>query len=255
MAVTNKRKRDGLTGDDTTGQLHQSLSQMSISQQKVVKQPKFDVVDNDPDDARSENDETRPHTPGYLKMPDHVFVRMLSKTVEKGERIIHWLDSGEKIDFIRQMAKVTNNIRYFDLQRQLWQEHYDLGLREGWWGMELARSYAKQHRVCRAYSFTKDVIEEQQRMANNGLQRNVEALQKYLLQLENNARQWQPSIDPFVLSHAIDEFVQHGQKRLRDEFDYKKKMLIINATDHYLIRSFYWFTPNEEQVSSHRLDH
>ena len=115
------------------------------------------MIDSDPDDAR-------------LKMPDHIFVRMLSKTAEKGERIIQWLDTGKKIDFIRQMAQVTNNIRCFDLHRQFWQEHYDLGLIESWWGMELARSYAKQHRVCRTYSFTKDVIEKQQRMAKNGLQ-------------------------------------------------------------------------------------
>ena len=245
MAATNKRKRDALTGDDETGPLHQSLSQMSISRQKVVKQPKLDG-------ERLVNDKHRPHTPSYLKMPDHIFVRMLSKTIEQGERIIQWLDTKEKIDFIRQIAQVTNNVHYFDLQRQHWQDHYDLGLREGWWGMELARSYAKQHRVCRAYSFKKPVIEEQQRMARDGLQQNVEALQKYLLQLEVNARQWQPIMDPHLMSCTIDKFVQHGQKRLRDEFDYKKKMLIIDATDHYLIRSFYWFQPTEEQVSSNQ---
>ena len=226
---------------------------MSISQEKVIKQSKFDEIDTDSDDDRSVNEKIRPHVPDYLKTPDRVFVQMLSKTIEKGDRIIQWLDAEEKISFIRRMAQVIDELRYLELQRHFWQDHYDLGLKEGWWGMELARSYAKQHRVCRTYSFTKNIIEEQQLTVRNKLQRNVEALQEYLLQLGTNARQWQPSVDPHLLSYAIEEFVQQGQKRLRDEFDYKKKMLNINATDHYLIRSFYWCKPNQEQVSSRRV--
>lgn len=251
--MTNKRKRDALTDDDQAGDLHLSLSQLSISQGNVVKQSKFAEIDSDSDDERSVSETIRPRISGYLKTPDHVFVQTLSKTMAKGNRIIQWLDTEEKISFIRQMAQVTDDLRYFELQRLFWQDHYDLGLKEGWWGMELARSYANQHRVCDAYSFTKDIIEEQQLMTRNKLQRKVEVLQEYLLQLGTNARQWQPSVDPHLLSYAIDEFVQHGQKRLRDEFDYKKKMLQMNATDHYLLRSFYWFKPNQEQVSSHRL--
>ena len=251
--MTNKRKRDALTDDDHSGSLQQSLSQLSISQEQVAKQSKCDVIGNDSEDERSLNEMVRPHVPIYLKTPDHVFVQTLAKTIEKGNRIIEWLDTEEKIVFVRQMARVTDELRYFELQRLFWQDHYDLGLKEGWWGMELARLYAKEHRVCRAYSFTKEIIEEQQLMARNKLQQNVEVLQKYLLQLGTNARQWQPSIDPHLLSYAVEEFVQRGQKRLREEFEYKKKMLNINATDHYLIRSFYWFKPNQDQVSSPRL--
>lgn len=188
-----------------------------------------------------------------MTVPDHTFVRMLSKAIKNGEQIIPWLDTKENIAFIRQMARVTNNIRYFDLQRQLWDDHYNLGFKEGFWGMELSRSYAKQHRVCRAYSYQKNVIEARQMMAKNELQRNIDTLQKCLLELETNARSWQPPIDPYLLSYAIDEFVQHGQKRLRDDVDYKKKMLHINASDQYLIRSFYWLQPTQEQVSSNNI--
>ena len=138
------------------------------------------------------------------------------KPSRRGDRIIEWLDTEDKISFIRQMARVTDELRYFELQRQFWQDHYDLGLKEGWWGMELARSYAKQHRVCRAYSFTKDIIEEHQLMARNKLQRNVEVFTAVSLAarkptLDNGNH---PSI-LYLLSYAIDEFVQHGQKRLR----------------------------------------
>ena len=47
----------------------------------------------------------------------------------------------------------------------------------------------------------------------------------------------------------MDECVKKGQKRLVEEFNYKKKMIVINLNDHYLIRSFYYLQPNEESVS------
>ena len=57
----------------------------------------------------------------------------------------------------------------------------------------------------------------------NQIHRNIHELQQYLVKLEENARQWQPSFDPNILSHAIDEYVKRGQKRLVEDFNYKKK--------------------------------
>ena len=244
----NKRKRDALS-NDRSGPLSQSLSQLSISPQKVVKQPKLDVIERDEQEQQGQCNEKCQRTPKYLSVPDAIFVRLLSKAIEHGKPIIQWLNTKEKIDFIRQMVKVTNDIRYFDLQRQFWQDHYDLSLKEGIWGMEYARSYARQHRVCRAYSFKKPIIEQGLMMAKTELHRNLEVLQKCMLQLETNATHWQPTIDHGLLSYAIDELVQQEQKRLRQEFEYKKKMLEKDAKDHYLIRSFYWIKPNQEQIS------
>ena len=110
------------------------------------------------------------------------------------------------------MAELTNDIRYLQLKEQFWQNHYDLSLKEGIWGMESSRSFAKQHRVCRTYSFKKHVIEEGQMTTKIQMNRTIEALQICLLQLEVHARQWQPSIDYDILSYAIDEFVQRGQR-------------------------------------------
>ena len=117
---------------------------------------------------------------------------------------------------------------------------------------KLARSFAKQHRTCRAYGFRKDVIEKRQATIQKQMHRTIEALKGYMVKLEENARQWQPSFDPHLLSYAMDECVKKGQKRLRDEFDYKRKMITINMNDHYLIHSFYELQPTKEQVSSKR---
>ncbi|CAF1425646.1 unnamed protein product, partial [Adineta steineri] len=73
-------------------------------------------------------------------------------------------------------------------------------------------------------------------------------LQDYLIKLQNYGQQWQPSIDIDVLSHAINECVKNGQRRLKDEFNYKKEMLTCNSKDHELIGKFYKLKPNEEQI-------
>ncbi|CAF1627864.1 unnamed protein product, partial [Rotaria magnacalcarata] len=51
-----------------------------------------------------------------------------------------------------------------------------------------------------------------------------------------------------ILSNAINECVKNAQQRLRKEFDYKKKMLSLNSSDHHFIRKFYDLKPNEEQI-------
>ena len=187
--------------------------------------------------------------PVYMKVHDHTFVRMLASTTIDGVKIVQYLDTKEKVDFIRQMTELTNNLRYLDLQRQLWQYHYDLGLKEGRWGGQLLNNYAKQHNTCRAYGYLKHVIEKRQKSIMKQIHRTISELQQYMLKLEEHARQWQPSFDANILSHAMNEYVKKGQKRLVEEFDYKKKMIIINSNDHCLIRSFYCLQPNEEQVS------
>ena len=51
------------------------------------------------------------------------------------------------------------------------------------------------------------------------------------------------------LSSIVHTFVQEHQEQLRSEMEYKKRMLILDATDHRLVRAFFAFKPKKEQVS------
>ena len=204
------------------------------------------------DEPSLPSDENRSRKPTYLKVPDQVFVRMLSKAIEDGDRIVEYLNTKEKIDFIRHMTELTNDIHYLALQQQFWQDHYDRGLKDGFWGMELSKSFAKEHRTCRAYSFQKKWIEEKQTVVKEEIQLKLRGLQEDLDTLEVKAHEWEPSFDPHQLGRAIDAFVEKGQKRLRESFQYRKKMLALNADDHYLIRSFYFLEPEKQQVGGSR---
>ena len=121
-------------------------------------------------------------------------------------------------------------------------------MKEDIWAPRLSKSIAKQHNTCRTYGFPKHIVEQRQKTIARQFQHAINQLQQYLMELEQNVKTWQPSIDPIILSNAINECVKKAQRRLREEFDYKKKMLSLNSNDRHLITKFYDLQPNEEQV-------
>jgi hypothetical protein len=94
----------------------------------------------------------------------------------------------------------------------------------------------------------KSFIEQRRMTIAHELEQLSEALQEYMKELEQNIAKWQPSIDAIVLLHAINECVQHSQRRLKYEFDYKQEMITLDWTDHYLLTKFYELRPNEELI-------
>ena len=104
-----------------------------MKKQATTTVTEVDLIENKSEQSMSSHNVLQ-FKPAYLKVPDHTFVRMLANATTDGDGIVQYLNTKEKVDFIRQMTELTNNLRYFDLQRQLWQFHYDLGLKEGRWG-------------------------------------------------------------------------------------------------------------------------
>ena len=150
--------------------------------------------------------------PRYLRMSDKMFKQMLSNEIEKGNTTIHQcLDTKEKIQFVCQMAEAMNNLYYFDLQRQLWQAYFDIGMKQGVWTSRVSKSFAKQHRTCRSYGFPKHIIDKRQNEINQQFKQAIDNAQQYIIELEQNVQQWQPSIHPAILSNAINECVKSAQ--------------------------------------------
>ncbi|CAF1385241.1 unnamed protein product [Adineta steineri] len=175
---------------------------------------------------------------------------MLSNAIKDDHKTIQSIDTKEKIQFLREMTELTNNLYYFDLQRQLWQEYLNMSLKEdNIHGLrQLSKSDAKELNTGYMWGFPKHVIEKRQNTIVHQIQRTINELNQYLIQLNTWTTQCQPPIDPNILSNAINEFVKKGQQRLKQEFDYKKKMLELNLYDHHLINRVYELQPTEEQL-------
>ena len=169
-------------------------------------------------------------------MSDKVFKQMLSNEIEPDDNTIQCLDTKEKIQFVCQMTEATNNLYYFYLQRQLWQAYDDIGMKESVWTSRVSESFAKQHHTCSTYGFPKYIIEKRQNGINQQLKQAIDSVQQYIIELEQNVQQWQLSIHPAILSNTINECMKNAQRRLRQAFGYKKKMLTFNCNDHHWIK-------------------
>jgi len=245
------------------------MSQLSISQQKLKKtktvSTSMDTFNNDASSDRdnliyqSQNDsdyndtiletDTRGYTSPYLKVSDKIFKQMLSQAVEDGEQLIRSLDTHDKLQLVRQITELTHKTCYFGLQRDLWQDYYNLGLKHGnIWAPRLPKSLAKQLHTCVTYGFPKHIIEKRQQTIHHQIERTISELSQHLNQLHTLTQQWQPPINFNLLSTAIDQCVNSGQGRLRQEFDYRRKILEHNVHDRQLITMFYNLQPSEEQV-------
>ncbi|CAF3146869.1 unnamed protein product [Rotaria sp. Silwood2] len=234
--LENKRKRQETNKDDT--QVGRSFSQLSISEinpkkskSTTANNPANSDMSNVVTDANEKLQQQQPKKqeqdkellstkpvkqfkPSYLKVCDKIFKQMLSNAIENGNEIVQCLNSDEKLQFVRQMTETTNNLYYFDLQRQLWREYFDLGMKESQWAPQVSKSFAKQHHTCRTYGFRKHIIEQRLQTIARQFQRTINELQQYITQLEHNAEQWQPYIHPATLSNAINACVQSAQQRL-----------------------------------------
>ncbi|CAF4361707.1 unnamed protein product, partial [Rotaria sordida] len=135
-----------------------------------------------------------------------------------GNTIVQRLNTNEKLQFVRQMTETTNNLYYFDLQRQLWQDYFDLDIKENKWAPRVSKCFVKQHYTCRTYGFPKHIVEQSLQTITQQFQLTINELQQYILQSEQNVKHWQPYIHPAILFNAINECVKSAQQQLRQEF-------------------------------------
>ncbi|CAF1467997.1 unnamed protein product, partial [Rotaria sordida] len=135
--LENKRKRQELNEDDI--QVSRSFSQLSISQ-KNLKKTKSTIGNNSSNNEISnvvtdanekvqqqqkqqkEDNEllsinyVKQFKPNYLKVSDKIFQRMLSNSIEDGNKIVQCLNTNKKLQFVHQMTETTNNLYYLLFQ-------------------------------------------------------------------------------------------------------------------------------------------
>ena len=175
---------------------------------------------------------------------------MLSKVSAEKWNVGQCLNTKEKVQLVRQLAEATSYFYYVELQRQLWQEYFDIGMKDNVWGKKISKSKAKQLATCRSFGYTKHVIQERQLTIAKQRQKATIERTKYTVQLENETEHWEPHVDTAVLVETINELVKNSQRRLRQEFDFKKNILMMNSNDHRLIKEFFNLQPTNDQVST-----
>lgn len=187
---------------------------------------------------------TSDHKPKYLKVPDQIFKRMLSKSLTGAESIIQLLDTPEKLQFVRIYAHLLNNVFYFKLEQDFWEYYDKLLTTEGIWSSQpLEKEMIKKNNLYRIKFKTKAQLEKHRKLIFVRLRKAENDLNKHKQQ------PFDRSIDIQRLSTIILAFVRQGQRKLTARFEQKKQILQFDAHDHRLVKTFYNLKPTENQVS------
>lgn len=242
----------------TTGQmftLDKSFTQLSISQdssKKTIISSEDSVTLQNPmnNDDKQESIISclEKFKPRYLKVSDRVFKRILADGIENGFKLVECLNTTEKLHIVREITEITNNLYFKDFEQKLWQDYYNISLKDNNWKSKITRKFAKRNNIHRRHTPSQSYIQERLTIISKQKELIRNQLQEYLTKLLKEVEQWQPSIDGTLLSHAINECVRHSQQRLKEEFEYKKEMLTLDCNDHQLLTKFYELKPNEELI-------
>ncbi|CAF1532339.1 unnamed protein product [Rotaria sordida] len=257
LSISQARaKKTKTTAAETKSILDQRFSQLSISQEDVKETKPTTATTTTAfvtDEISNGNNESTMNylenlKPRYLKVSDRIFKRILVESIENGSKLIESLNTPEKVQIVREITEITNNLYHKDFQEKLWQEYYNISSQDMHWELKITKQFARQNSLHQIYRPKKSYI--QQRLATIAKQKEriAKELQEHLAKLLNYVQHWQPPIDEYLLTNAIDQCVIHGQKRLKEEFQYKKEILKLDWNDHQLLKKFYELKPNEELI-------
>ncbi|CAF3842546.1 unnamed protein product, partial [Rotaria sp. Silwood1] len=103
------------------------------------------------------------------------------------------------------------------------------------------------------YGRSKTLIVQRLQTIQRQLQQASQALQDFGKQpFPQCLSEMNPPLDFTTLSAMVTAVVHKGQHKLKQQFEYNKKMLKLDSTDHLFIKNVYDFKPNKQQIRSIR---
>ncbi|CAF3379014.1 unnamed protein product [Rotaria sp. Silwood2] len=263
-----KRKRIEKSSKQSSNTIDKSLSQLSISQPSPKKQK---TINNHVDQieqvttngiSKKENSKSKKqinhnnddsYIPDYLKVSNRIFRQMLISSLEGADKIVKRLNTSGKINYIRQYAYLIHRLFYVQLQEEQWKYYYDIGMEENIWSGRVSKKWAAMNSMIYTYGRSKTLILQRLKTIQRQLQQASEALKQFANEpLPPCLSEMNPPLDFTTLSGMVTALVRKGQHKLKQQFEYNKKMLMLDSTDHRLVQTVYDFKPSQQQIRSIR---
>lgn len=185
----------------------------------------------------------------YTTVSDEIFLQMLSKAFIDAEQLNSILNEEEKIKFIRRFTSLIDRVCYLRLQENQWKYYHHIGITQNIWKGRISKHLAAKYSICYTYGRSKAIIQQRLNQIERQLQEAHSALQQFERDTINKFSQCSDiaSIMKY-LSDILHQFVQEKQRFLEQDFEYKRQMLIFDATDHMLLEEFFHLKPNKSHV-------
>ncbi|CAF3932390.1 unnamed protein product, partial [Rotaria sordida] len=256
-----KRKRN----ETSSNTIDKSVSQLSISQpspkkQKMANNEIEQVITNGTSETKHSKSKKQinhnngdSYIPDYLKVSNRIFKKMLINSLEGAKKIVKRLNSKDKINYIRQYAYLIHRLFYVQLQESQWKYYYDIDIQENIWLGRVSKKWAAMNSMNYTYGRSKTLIIQRLKSIERQLQQVSQALQDFGNQpLPQCLSEMNPPLDFEKISAMVTAVVRKGQHKLKQQFEYNKKMLKLDSTDHLFVKNVYDFKPNKQQIRSIR---
>ena len=120
---------------------------------------------------------------------------------------------------------------------------------ENIWTSRTPKHVAEKNSICYTYGRSKTLIEQRLKQIQEQLQQAQNAVQLFEKQIIPKAAPYiHCSSEMQVLSSIVTKFIREHQQKLQNKFEYKRQILILDATDHHLVRTFFRLKPMKSQV-------
>ncbi len=153
-----------------------------------------------------------------------------------------FLDTNEKVIFIRQLLELTNKLNYSKLQDEQWSYYYHLGITEGIWTGQVSKKMALVHSMPYTYGRRKQLIVQRRKCFQEQLQEITNKIQEHMQQSPYSI------IDSNQIVTIVTNILDKDQYQLRLELERRRHILEFDAKDHQFVEAFYRLKPRQTEV-------
>jgi hypothetical protein len=188
----------------------------------------------------------------YANISDEIFSQMSSVVFNRTENFNCFLNEDEKIKFIRHYTSLIDRLSYVQLQEFHWKCYHHIGMTQNIWQGRMAKHLAEKYSISHTYGRSKTLIEQRLNQIKQHIEQAYDTLQQFEEEILSKCTEYDYCASLIrELSSIIHEFVQEKQRPLQYEFEYKRELLILDATDHQLVQKFFDIEPNKSQVRTY----
>ena len=117
------------------------------------------------------------------------------------------------------------------------------------WHGRLSKHLSGKYSISHTYGRSKILIQQRLKQIEQHLQQVQSAIKQFEEEIVSKCSHDDNCFSTMKkLFTSIHQFVQEKQQPLQDEFQYKREMLILDATDHQLLQDYFAVQPNKSHV-------
>ena len=243
----NERTFDSIKRNKKEGT--RNISEQQITIKKQQSKSNASVSNNILEDLTTINDLVDCTT-----IPDEIVSQISTTAWNEIETLSSFLNENEKTKVIHHYISLIDRLSYVQLQEVQWKYYHEIGMTQNIWKGRMSKHLAEKYSICHTYGRSKVLIEQRLKQIEQHLQQANNAVEQFEQELLSKCLQNHVCFSTIKkLSTMIHQFVHEKQQPLQDQLQYKRKLLMLDATDHQLLQQFLNGKPNKSHVRRYRI--